>query len=80
MFSDFEQMFKKVTNLPSQIGKQDTTTTPKQYTFGNKSIQQLKLISQGAFGFIWLAEDVNTKKQYALKRVICMTPERLKQA
>ena len=33
------------------------------------------MLSEGAFGFIWLAQDINSKQQFALKRVICMTDQ-----
>ena len=38
------------------------------------------MLAEGAFGFIWLAEDVSTKEEFALKRVICLTPESVRSA
>jgi AP2-associated kinase len=50
---------------------------PQKYTIRGKQIQELKLLSEGSFGFIWLAEDTATKQKYALKRIVCITNDRL---
>lgn len=50
---------------------------PQRYNIRGRQIQEVKLVSEGSFGFIWLAEDVATKQKLALKRIVCITNERL---
>ena len=40
---------------------QDTSKIPKSHNINSRLIQEKSLIAEGAFGFIWKAEDINTK-------------------
>lgn len=55
----------------------DISRVPQKYNIRGKQIQEIKLLSEGSFGFIWLAEDIATKQKYALKRIVCITNDRL---
>ena len=59
---------------------QDLTRTPQTYQIKGRTIKELKLLSEGSFGFIWLAEDVTTKQKFALKRLVCINNSRFLQA
>jgi AP2-associated kinase len=59
---------------------QDISRVPQRYTIAGRQIQELKLLSEGSFGFIWLAEDTATRQKYALKRIVCITNDRLQLA
>lgn len=84
MFADFENMIKEKLGSLKQSSKpsvshslrQDITRTPQKYRIRDRNIQEIKLLSEGSFGFIWLAEDVSTKQKFALKRIVCITNER----
>lgn len=34
-------------------------------------IHEMQLLSEGGYGFIWKSIDANTRKIYALKKMIC---------
>lgn len=55
-------------------------TQPKTYTLGKRNIREDKLLSEGAFGYIWKAVDTNSGEVFALKRVICTNEESLEAA
>ena len=46
-------------------------------SFDEKNIIYIKPIGQGSFGVIYLIEEKNTKKQYALKSVLCNDIEQI---
>ena len=46
-------------------------------SFEENNIEYIKPIGQGSFGVIYLVEDKNSKKQYALKRVLCNDIEQI---
>jgi len=46
-------------------------------TFDENNINYLNPIDQGSYGVIYLVEDKNTKKQFALKRVLCQDLEQI---
>ena len=46
-------------------------------TFDENNIKYLNPIGQGSYGVIYLVEEKNTKKQYALKRVLCQDIEQI---
>lgn len=58
------------------MATQDVAWAPQKYRIGSRSVQEIKLLSEGSFGFIWLAEDINTKQKFALKRIVCIDNER----
>jgi hypothetical protein len=41
------------------------------YTIGKRKIKEEKLLSEGAFGYIWRATDINSGEILAVKRIIC---------
>lgn len=59
---------------------QDISRVPQRYSIAGRQIQELKLLSEGSFGFIWLAEDTATRQKYALKRIVCINNDRLQLA
>jgi len=46
-------------------------------TFEENNINYLNPIGRGSYGVIYLVEDKNTKKQFALKRVLCQDIEQI---
>lgn len=56
------------------------TRTPQTFSIKGRTIKEIKLLSEGSFGFIWLAEDAATKQKYALKRIVCINNERFQLA
>ena len=46
-------------------------------TFDENSINYIKRIGQGAYGIIYLVEEKNSKKQYALKSILCQDIEQI---
>ena len=46
-------------------------------SFEENSIIYIKSIGQGSFGVIYLVEEKNNRKQYALKRVLCNNIEQI---
>ena len=46
-------------------------------TFDENNITYLNPIGQGSYGVIYLVEEKNSKKQYALKRVLCQDIEQI---
>jgi hypothetical protein len=67
--------------MPGKAAEQEGEhTQPKTYTLGKRTVREDKLLSEGAFGYIWKAVDVNTNETFALKRVICTSQESLDNA
>ncbi|KRW98372.1 Protein kinase-like domain [Pseudocohnilembus persalinus] len=68
------------------IGKQNVpqgggiAAKPQSFNIAGRQIQEDKLLSEGAFGYIWKAHDVNTGEIFALKRMMCRDNERMKVA
>ena len=52
---------KQTTPTVPMSPAQDITRTGQTYQINGRSIRELKLLSEGSFGFIWLAEDTSTK-------------------
>ena len=46
-------------------------------SFDDNNINYISRIGQGSYGVIYLVEDKNTKKQFALKRVLCQDIEQI---
>lgn len=38
-----------------------------------KKLRELHQIAEGGYGYVILAEDVDSRKKYALKKLICQT-------
>ena len=49
----------------------------KRYTIGGRDLQEGKLLSEGGFGFVYLAHDIRTNTPYVLKKLLCQDKERL---
>ncbi|KEG03824.1 NAK protein kinase [Plasmodium vinckei vinckei] len=52
----------------------------KIYNINGKTIKEDKLISEGAYSFVYLANDLNTNKTYTIKKTICQNKEKLEMA
>jgi|JI6StandDraft_1071083.scaffolds.fasta_scaffold62299_4 hypothetical protein len=57
--------------VPNVTGEAGEHTQATSYTIGKRKIKEEKLLSEGAFGYIWKAIDTNTEEVFALKRIIC---------
>lgn len=45
----------------------------KTYNISGKNLRELNLIAEGGYGYVLLVEDTDSKKKYALKKLICQT-------
>jgi serine/threonine protein kinase len=45
------------------------------FNINGKRLKELSLIAEGGYGYVLLVEDIDTSKQYALKKLICQTKE-----
>ncbi|EAR98084.1 protein kinase (macronuclear) [Tetrahymena thermophila SB210] len=63
----------------SKSGGQGVSThdVPQQHVIRGRVIQEEKILSEGGFGYIWKAYDVNTRESFALKRMICQGEDRV---
>lgn len=52
----------------------------KVYDINGKTIREEKLLSEGAYSFVYLAKDLNTNKTYTIKKTICQDKEKLEMA
>ncbi|KJP87608.1 NAK protein kinase [Plasmodium fragile] len=52
----------------------------KVYNINGKTIREEKLLSEGAYSFVYLAKDLNTNKAYTIKKTICQDKEKLEMA
>ncbi|EUD64864.1 NAK protein kinase [Plasmodium inui San Antonio 1] len=52
----------------------------KVYNINGKTIREEKLLSEGAYSFVYLAKDLNTNKEYTIKKTICQDKEKLQMA
>lgn len=50
----------------------------KIYKINGRTIIEEKLISEGAYSYVYMAKDLNTNKIFALKKTICQDKEQLK--
>jgi len=49
-------------------------------TIKNRELEEIKLISQGGYAYVFQVRDVATGEVFALKKMICQNAERLKTA
>jgi len=49
----------------------------KQFSINGKTIIEDRLLSEGGFGYVYLARDAQTNQQYVLKKILCMDKDRL---
>lgn len=59
---------KHVQDLKGESGEHNQASS---YTIGRRKIKEEKLLSEGAYGYIWRAVDTSTQEMFALKRIIC---------
>ncbi|SBS88959.1 serine/threonine protein kinase, putative [Plasmodium ovale] len=52
----------------------------KVYIINGKTVREEKLLSEGAYSFVYLAKDLNTNKKYTIKKTICQDKEKLQMA
>ncbi|SPJ11661.1 serine/threonine protein kinase, putative [Plasmodium sp. DRC-Itaito] len=52
----------------------------KVYNINGKTIREEKLISEGAYSFVFMAKDLNTNKAYTIKKTICQDKEKIDMA
>ncbi|KYN98256.1 putative serine/threonine protein kinase [Plasmodium gaboni] len=52
----------------------------KVYNINGKTIREEKLISEGAYSFVYMAKDLNTNKAYTIKKTICQDKEKINMA
>ncbi|CRH02891.1 serine/threonine protein kinase, putative [Plasmodium relictum] len=52
----------------------------KIYNINGRTIREEKLISEGAYSFVYMAKDLNTNKGFTLKKTICQDKEKLEMA
>ncbi|SOV17115.1 serine/threonine protein kinase, putative [Plasmodium sp. gorilla clade G2] len=52
----------------------------KVYNINGKTIREEKLISEGAYSFVYMAKDLNTNKSYTIKKTICQDKEKINMA
>ncbi|CRG97101.1 serine/threonine protein kinase, putative [Plasmodium gallinaceum] len=52
----------------------------KIYNINGKTIREEKLISEGAYSFVYMAKDLNTNKIFTLKKTICQDKEKFEMA
>ena len=45
----------------------------KSVTINGKTLEVVSKVAEGGFGFVYLAKDVNTNQQFALKQLIYKT-------
>lgn len=44
------------------------------HRIAGKKIREIKQIAEGGYGFVSLVEDIETRKVFAMKKLICQTP------
>ncbi len=49
--------------------------TTRRFNINGKRLQEIHQIAEGGYGYVLLVEDIDSKKQYALKKLICQTEE-----
>ncbi|EAR85402.2 Serine/Threonine kinase domain protein (macronuclear) [Tetrahymena thermophila SB210] len=55
-----------------QSSSNNSNLQPKKYSLNNLQIQEDKLLSEGGYGYVWKAHNVNNKQEvFAVKRMIC---------
>jgi AP2-associated kinase len=47
---------------------------------GQFEIKEEVLLAEGGYGYVWKAQDVNTQRYYAVKKMICQNEEKLQVA
>lgn len=45
------------------------------HRISGKKLREVRHIAEGGYGYVSLVEDVETRKNYAMKKMICQTPE-----
>ena len=74
-FSPFGEISQEIISKDEFLKLANECTIP---TFNEKNIDFLNPIGQGAYGIIYSVEEKNTKKQFALKSILCQDIEQIK--
>lgn len=61
-------------------GLSDYLYTPERYIVGAMNIELKEKISEGGYAFVYRAVDLNTSQEYAVKKILCQSPELLDMA
>ncbi len=81
MNNNFEMKISPLGDIGESIVSKDAflkvSNECKIPSFDENNIKYLNPIGQGSYGVIYLVEDKNTKKQFALKRVLCQDIEQI---
>jgi serine/threonine protein kinase len=79
----FRAFTNSVTTAAKELSKEfsgssaDISSSGRQYVINGKTIVEDKLLSEGGFGYVYLAHDAKTNEEYVLKKILCMDKERL---
>lgn len=41
-------------------------------------VKTTRLLAEGGFGYVYLVQDIRTDQQFALKKMLCQTPEHVR--
>lgn len=55
---------------------ESSSSVGRKYTIEGKVLQEERLLSEGGFGFVYLARDVSSNVPYVLKKILCQDKER----
>lgn len=61
-------------------GLTDYLYTPERYTINSLSIEIREKISEGGYAYVHKAIDLSTSQEYAVKKILCQSPELLQMA
>lgn len=53
----------------------DLFTNLSTHRIAGKKLREVKQIAEGGYGFVSLVQDVETGRNYAMKKLICQSPE-----
>jgi AP2-associated kinase len=81
MLSGLSGYIKGVKKAIGNMGTaHQTTPTLGRIRIGSRDIEEIKLISQGGYAYVFEVRDVQTGEIFALKKMICQSPERVQTA
>ncbi|XP_041358750.1 cyclin-G-associated kinase-like [Gigantopelta aegis] len=65
-------------NLIGGQGRTDIDFVGQSVELGDQKLRVRKVIAEGGFGFVFVAQDINSGKNYALKRLLANDEEKMK--
>jgi len=81
MLSGLSGYIKGVKKAIGNMGTaHQATPTLGRLRIGSRDIEEIKLISQGGYAYVFQVRDVQTGEIFALKKMICQSPERVQTA